>query len=713
MLYNIKSSYIIENVFSFIEQKSQMKIVVHNKKLQYLLNFTLKIYKNISGIYRIIEKTGFGTEKSLKTNKIIFKGQYLNGKRHGKGTEYNSKGNKLFEGSYINGKKCGKGKEYSNIGNKLIFEGEYKNNERDGAGKEYFNGKVIFDGKYLDGKIWNGKGFSNDGKVDFVIKNGKGHIKEYNENRKLIFEGEILNGLREGKGKEYFLNGKLYYEGDYKKGIKCGKGIQYNDFGWKVYEGDFSDDERNGIGKEYTINDVSIYDEGEFKNDKKNGLIKYYVNGILRAESVYVDDECCGKIKEYGQNGKLIFEGEYSNDFKNGFGRCFRNDEEVFLGEFKNNKRWVGEGKEFISEFYGKDIRADFIGTYKEGKRTGKIKEYDKNHILVFDGEIIDEIKNGKGLEYDNQGNLLFKGEYKDGKYWTGKFYNDNGDISYDIKEGTGYGFQYYFDCENGYKKYKSYEGPFKNGEKNGLGKGFSFFVKDKLNFEGEFVDGKKNGQGKEYLMDEIIFEGEYKDDKRWKGKGKEYKKRDDDDELFPYEDDRKNYELIFEGEYLDGKWTGFGKEYRDDKLRFKGEYLNGQRNGQGKEFKDGKMILSGEYKDNKIWKGKGTLYDEFDDEILFEGEFIDGKYWKGKGKEIEKTSDYEYVTVFDGEYSNGKRWNGEANEIRKGKSIFKGKYKDGKRWEGKGKEFDDKDKIIFDGTYSNGKKIKSTNKKK
>ena len=39
---------------------------------------------------------------------------------------------------------------------------------------------------------------------------------EYNYyNEKLIFEGEYLNGKRNGKGKEYYDNDKLIFEGEY------------------------------------------------------------------------------------------------------------------------------------------------------------------------------------------------------------------------------------------------------------------------------------------------------------------------------------------------------------------------------------------------------------------------------------------------------------------------------------------------------------------
>ena len=56
--------------------------------------------------------------------------------------------------------------------------------------------------------------------------------KEYNiNNEKLKFEGEYLNGKRNGKGKEYYDNGKLKFEGEYLKGEKW-KGIG-NDFNSK------------------------------------------------------------------------------------------------------------------------------------------------------------------------------------------------------------------------------------------------------------------------------------------------------------------------------------------------------------------------------------------------------------------------------------------------------------------------------------------------
>ena len=49
-----------------------------------------------------------------------------------------------------------KGKK--NDKNYVKFEGEYLNGKRNGKGKEYYdNGELLFEGDYLNGKKWNGK----------------------------------------------------------------------------------------------------------------------------------------------------------------------------------------------------------------------------------------------------------------------------------------------------------------------------------------------------------------------------------------------------------------------------------------------------------------------------------------------------------------------------------------------------------------------------
>ena len=74
----------------------------------------------------------------------------------------------------------------------------------------------------------------------------------------------------------------------------------------------------------------------------------------------------------------------------------------------------------------------------------------------------------------------------------------------------------------------------------------------------------------------------------------------------------------LFSGRYRveeDGKT----KEYNsyNHQIIFEGEYSNGKRNGEGNEYnEEGECIFEGEYLNGKKWKGIGKEYDE-DSEIL------------------------------------------------------------------------------------------------
>ena len=61
------------------------------------------------------------------------------------------------------------------------------------------------------------------------IKRWKGKIKEYDNDKNFIeFEGELVNGCRNGKGKAYSDN-RLIYEGEFLNGNRHGKGKEYFD----------------------------------------------------------------------------------------------------------------------------------------------------------------------------------------------------------------------------------------------------------------------------------------------------------------------------------------------------------------------------------------------------------------------------------------------------------------------------------------------------
>ena len=128
-------------------------MIFYYKELQKILGVDINEYKkNMSGIYKINEKNGKGRENILNANKVIFEGEYLNGKRKGKGREYYSNGRLKFKGLYLNGKRNGIGKEY------YIWDGSKK-----------------YEGEYKNGIIWRCKGYTLYGDIDkeFHIKEGK------------------------------------------------------------------------------------------------------------------------------------------------------------------------------------------------------------------------------------------------------------------------------------------------------------------------------------------------------------------------------------------------------------------------------------------------------------------------------------------------------------------------------------------------------------
>ena len=255
MLKNIKSPYFIRLIFSFADEVQKLKLVRYNKSIQKNLDISIINYKFFSGRYIIYESNGMGKEYNGYDGDLIFEGEYKNGERNGKGKEYDCFDNLIYEGEYLNGKRNGKGngknidydyfgelrfegeylngkewigisydddgnikyelnnsingkgKEYHDNG-KLQFEGQYLNGKRNGKGKEYDDkGKLLFEGEYKNNLKWNGIGYDPFGNIIYELKNGIGLIKEYNKIfDELEFEGEYLNGKRNGKGKEYYFN---------------------------------------------------------------------------------------------------------------------------------------------------------------------------------------------------------------------------------------------------------------------------------------------------------------------------------------------------------------------------------------------------------------------------------------------------------------------------------------------------------------------------
>ena len=250
MLNTIKSKYIMKNIFLLLDEKKLLQLVAYNKELQNLMDIKLICYKVVSGKYFLWDKNGYGKEYNINDDELIFEGEYLNGKRNGKGKEYEDD-ELVFEWEYLNGKRWnGKEKKFMHWDYKHIFQEEYiivkiwnkyeyieldenkieceiKNGERinvycmiEYLGDtwikcEYKNGEKIkvkeryclgrsdieFEGEYLNGKRWNG--IFRAGRNIYKLKNGRGFTLVFDGSN--FYEGEFINGEKNGKGKVFLL----------------------------------------------------------------------------------------------------------------------------------------------------------------------------------------------------------------------------------------------------------------------------------------------------------------------------------------------------------------------------------------------------------------------------------------------------------------------------------------------------------------------------
>ena len=272
----------------------------------------------------------------------------------------------------------------------MQYDGNYRNGERNGIGKEYDYDNLIFKGEFLNNKRWNGDGYDNKGKVIYKLNKRQGHVIEYYNNNSLKFEGEYLNGERNGKGKEYdYTFEQIKFEGEYKNG------------------------KRNGKGKEYFVshNYKEVKFEGEYKKGKRHG-----------------------KGTEY-EYGSLIFQGEYLNGFKYK-GKSYAKNKLDYVGEYLNDKKWNGigydksgnkkyeliNGKGKVIE-YGLYGNIEYQGDYLDGKRHGKGIEYNMKGNIVYKGEYKNGIRHGKGIEYDIYDNTVYEGQFVNGIISKGKEY--------------------------------------------------------------------------------------------------------------------------------------------------------------------------------------------------------------------------------------------------------------------------------------------------
>ncbi|CAD8078349.1 unnamed protein product [Paramecium sonneborni] len=331
----------IKDAVSKIEQSFNSKLHDHKLKLSKSIWNSKLIDENLT-YYGVLENKKYQGQGKLftKKNELLYEGFFNQGQYHEFGTlnyfntmvlensfPYQDLTNiekyaKWYEGSFQNGKKHGEGR--LTLTNQEYFIGSFVYDVIDGYGSF-----ITKDSKKIIG-IWkNGKFVSNPENVqsfqnqeinkpyeglskintersqqlqsqsldhiETATRNVLSDINQESEQRlyyddqktKIKYQGEILQGKKNGEGKLYFENGKLQFEGKFLQD-QFHAGTLYNEHPvihhqinysllrevqekgyWKYYVGQFLDGKKNGQGQWYLTDNSEFF--GLFENDLPHG----------------------------------------------------------------------------------------------------------------------------------------------------------------------------------------------------------------------------------------------------------------------------------------------------------------------------------------------------------------------------------------------------------------------------------------------------------
>lgn len=168
--------------------------------------------------------------------------------------------------------------------------------------------------------------------------------KLYYDNGVLMYEGQLKDGIMNGKGKLYRQDGSLWYDAEFRDNQVTGWGtIYYSGYMDKVDRtGDVGIGQfKNGLPDGFIV-DISSIGQMQFEGQEvqgvPNGKVKFYVKGILLYDGELKYGQYNGFGKYY-RDGKLDYEGYWAHGKPNGHGKEYKPDGTVFReGEFVDGK---------------------------------------------------------------------------------------------------------------------------------------------------------------------------------------------------------------------------------------------------------------------------------------------------------------------------------------------------------------------------------------
>ena len=280
--------------------------------------------------------------------------------------------------------------------------------------------------------------------LEMIKNNCQAKVNQKLGNYSGIYDGEFMNGKRNGQGAFSFEDGAVY-RGQWKNDNFHGQGTFYSANG-----DEFRGEYRNGktVYGKYTWADGDVY-EGEWKGGEPNGKGTFVFNYGAKYVGEMKDGEMHGK-------GTMIYTQSRLNPYKR----------DKYVGEWKRN---LEHGMGIMTYKDG----SSYEGLFKGG---GKDLTYEQKKIKADKEKALAKTKNDK----ERKPNIVF----------AEKISFQGGEYSGDLKDGVPHG--------NGTLTYSNgdiYVGGWKEGYQHGQGTLISeglFVWSEATKYEGEWKWGKK-----------------------------------------------------------------------------------------------------------------------------------------------------------------------------------------------------------------------------
>lgn len=199
------------------------------------------------------------------------------------------------------------------------FKGSYDEGLKDGLWEQFLdNGRITERANYSSGRL-DGLFEKFNEKNILIIKSQykdsilSGDYKEFDDEGKITNEGLYTDALREGAWKFYY-KGNLRKESNYKNGKLDGNKKYYltskSGNTYRIAESNYKNGKLDGQSTSY-IEDGSVTLKTNYLNGEKKGLEEIFTSSGTKISEVVYEKNSIKKRKDWTNEGKLSFEGEY------------------------------------------------------------------------------------------------------------------------------------------------------------------------------------------------------------------------------------------------------------------------------------------------------------------------------------------------------------------------------------------------------------------